>query len=56
MFKLVHYVVDTAVGKWAVGIQLKCLIVFTTYPGACKRFSPNVDLQQRLIPFIRLGN
>ena len=27
MFKLVHYVARTSLGKWALGIQMKCLLV-----------------------------
>ena len=27
MFKLVHFKAQTSVGKWAVGIRLKCLLV-----------------------------
>ena len=32
MFKLVHYVALTF-GKWAVGIRLKCLLIFTDRKG-----------------------
>ena len=31
MFKLVYYVPQTSVGKWVVGIRLKCLLIYVLF-------------------------